>query len=70
MKEQTKLSVVLLQLKVLPMQVNRVEWFLIALLGGDIMPTDKTKDAYIRHHTPVGEHGEYIAVRVTFQRLY
>ena len=42
---------------------------LVALLGGGAMPIDKEQKMRASVITrPVGEHGEYIAVRVTFQR--
>jgi len=43
---------------------------LIALLGGGAMPVDKEQKMRASVITrPVGERGEYIAVRVTFQRI-
>ena len=43
---------------------------LVALLGGGAMPIDKEQKMRASVITrPVGEHGEYIAVRVTFQRI-
>ena len=43
---------------------------LIALLGGGAMPVDKEQKMRASVVTrPVGEHEEYIAVRVTFQRI-
>jgi hypothetical protein len=43
---------------------------LVALLGGGVTPTDKEQKMRAAVVTrPVGEHGEYIAVRVTFQRI-
>ena len=43
---------------------------LIALLGGGNTPVDKKQKMRASVVTrPVGEHGEYIAVRVTFQRI-
>lgn len=42
----------------------------VALLGGGYMPTDKEQKMRASVITrPAGEHGEYIAVRVTFQRI-
>ncbi|MDV2496606.1 MAG: hypothetical protein RX316_10435 [bacterium] len=42
----------------------------LALLGGGYMPTDKEQKMRASVVTrPVGEKGEYIAVRVTFQRI-
>ena len=42
----------------------------VAALGGGYMPTDKEQKMRASVVTrPVGEHGEYIAVRVTFQRV-
>ena len=42
----------------------------VALLGGGYMPTDKEQKMRASVVTrPVGEDGEYIAVRVTFQRI-
>lgn len=43
---------------------------LVALLGGGYMPTDKEQKMRVSVVTrPAGKHGEYIAVRVTFQRI-
>jgi len=43
---------------------------LVALLGGGATPIDKDQTMRASIVTrPVGEHGEYIAVRVTFQRI-
>lgn len=43
---------------------------LIALLGGGVVPVDEKQMMRVSVITrPVGEHGEYIAVRVTFQRI-
>jgi len=42
----------------------------VALLGGGYMPTDKEQKMRASVITrPVGEHGGYIMVRVTFQRI-
>jgi hypothetical protein len=42
----------------------------IALLGGGYMPTDKEQKMRASVITrPIGEHGDYTAVRVTFQRI-
>ena len=42
----------------------------VALLGGGAMPIDKEQKMRAAVVTrPVGEHGEYTAVRVTFQRV-
>ena len=42
----------------------------VAVLGGGAMPTDKEQKMRASVITrPVGENGEYIAVRVTFQRI-
>ena len=42
----------------------------MALLGGGYMPTDKEQKMRASVVTrPIGEDGEYIAVRVTFQRI-
>lgn len=42
----------------------------VALLGGGYMPTDKEQKMRASVITrPAGEHGEYIVVRVTFQRI-
>ena len=49
---------------------QQVGMVFLALLGGGIMPTDKEQKMRTSVITrPVGEHGEYIAVRVTFQRI-
>lgn len=49
---------------------EQVAAFLVALTGGGVMPTDKEQKMRASIVTkPVGEHGEYIAVRVTFQRI-
>lgn len=49
---------------------QQVAAVLVALLGGGVMPTDKEQKMRASIVTkPVGEHGEYIAVRVTFQRI-
>lgn len=49
---------------------QQVGMVFLALLGGGIMPTDKEQKMRASVITqPVGEHGEYIAVRVTFQRI-
>ena len=43
---------------------------LVAALGGGAMPIDKEQKMRASIVTrPVGEHGEYISVRVTFQRI-
>jgi len=43
---------------------------LVALLGGGSMPVDKEQKMRASVVTrPVGERGEYVAVRVTFQRI-
>jgi hypothetical protein len=42
----------------------------IAILGGGYTPTDKEQKMRASVVTrPVGEHGDYVAVRVTFQRI-
>jgi hypothetical protein len=42
----------------------------VAFLGGGYMPTDKEQKMRASVITrPVGEHGEHITVRVTFQRI-
>lgn len=42
----------------------------VALLGGGYMPTDKEQKMRASVITrPIGEDGEYVAVRVTFQRI-
>jgi hypothetical protein len=42
----------------------------IALFGGGYMPTDKEQRMRASVITrPIGEHGEYVAARVTFQRI-
>ena len=49
---------------------QQVAAVLVALLGGGVTPTDKEQKMRAAVVTrPVGEHGEYIAVRVTFQRI-
>ncbi len=49
---------------------QQVAAVLVAFLGGGVMPTDKEQKMRASIVTkPVGEHGEYIAVRVTFQRI-
>lgn len=49
---------------------QQVAAVLVALLGGGVMPTDKEQKMRASIVTkPAGEHGEYIAVRVTFQRI-
>ena len=43
---------------------------LVAALGGGVTPIDKEQKMRASIVTrPVGEHGEYISVRVTFQRI-
>ena len=43
---------------------------LVALLGGGAMPIDKEQKMRASVITrPLGDHGQYIAVRVTFQRI-
>jgi len=49
---------------------EQVAAVLVALMGGGVMPTDKEQKMRASVITrPVGERGEYIAVRVTFQRI-
>jgi hypothetical protein len=49
---------------------QQVGAILVALMGGGVMPTDKEQKMRASVITrPVGEQGEYIAVRVTFQRI-
>ena len=49
---------------------QQVAMVMVAILGGGYMPTDKAQKMRASVVTrPVGEKGEYIAVRVTFQRI-
>lgn len=49
---------------------QQVGMVFVALLGGGVMPTDKEQKMRVSVITrPIGEHGEYIAVRATFQRI-
>ena len=49
---------------------QQVAAVMVAILGGGYMPTDKEQRMRASVVTrPVGEKGEYIAVRVTFQRI-
>ena len=49
---------------------QQVAMVMVAILGGGYMPTDKVQKMRASVVTrPVGEKGEYIAVRVTFQRI-
>lgn len=49
---------------------QQVAMVFVAFLGGSYMPTDKEQKMRASVITrPIGEHGEYIAVRVTFQRI-
>lgn len=49
---------------------QQVAAVIVALLGGGVMPTDKEQKMRASVITrPIGEHGKYIAVRVTFQRI-
>lgn len=49
---------------------QQVAMVFTAILGGVYMPTDKEQKMRASVITrPIGEHGEYIAVRVTFQRV-